>query len=363
MKNLSLIDKLVFILNSVFSILLLVTYLAAFVSPGIFWPLAFFGLVYPFLLAINVLFAVYWLIKFKRQVLLPLIVIGCGWVQLTNFVQLGGSDATNEGFKVMSYNVRLFDLYNWSNNKQTRNKMFELVDEQNADILCLQEFFYSEKKGYFNTLDTLIEFQKAKNYHTAYTATKLKHNFGIATLSKFPILYRGTVKLENAKNNICIYTDILVNTDTIRIYNMHLASVHLGKENYEFIEHINSQETEEQIDGSKKIAELLKNAFVRRAKQSKTIATHIAQSPYHVVVCGDFNDTPSSYAYRTISKDLCDGFIDSGSGIGASYNSSIPIFRIDYILHDEGLCSSNFKTISEDLSDHFPITTTISFME
>jgi len=363
MINLSIIDKLIFLLNSIFGILLFITYLSPFVNPSVFWPMAFFGLAYPILLVINFLFGVYWLVTFKRQLLLSLIVIGCGWSQLTNFIQLGGAQKQEQGFKVMSYNVRLFDLYNWSNNKQTRNKIFDLIDNQNADIICIQEFFYSEETEYFNTLDTLISFQKAKNYHTWYTTTKLKHNFGIATLTKFPILNRGKVHLTDAGNNICIYTDMLINNDTIRIYNMHLASVHLAKENYKFIENINNQETDEQIDGSKKIVSLLKEAFIKRSIQANVISEHIKQSPYKVVVCGDFNDTPSSYAYRTISNDLCDSFKESGAGIGITYNGSIPIYRIDYILHDRALRSSSFNTISKDLSDHYPITSMISFTE
>ncbi|MBL4651855.1 MAG: endonuclease/exonuclease/phosphatase family protein [Flavobacteriales bacterium] len=363
MKNLSIIGKLIFVLNSVFGILLLITYLAPFVPPDIFWPIAFFGLAYPFILLINIVFGIYWLVTFKRQILLSVIVIGCGWGQLTNFIQLGSSENQLEGFKVMSYNVRLFDLYNWSDNKQTRNKIFELIDEKSADIICFQEFFYSEKRGYFNTLDTLREFQKAKYYHTACTTTNSLHYFGIATLSKYPIINREKVSLQDSKNNICIYTDVLIDQDTIRIYNMHLASVHLGKENYDFIENINNQETDEQLDGSKKIVELLKNAFIKRSEQARTIAEHIDNSPYKVVVCGDFNDTPSSFTYRTISNDLCDSFSGSGVGVGATYNSSVPVFRIDYILHDKKLTSSNFGVTPENISDHFPITTVISFME
>ncbi len=146
MKNLSLVNKLIFAANSVFSLLLLLTYLAPYVSPALFWPLAFFGLGYPVLLLINVLFLFYWAFNFKRQILLPIITFGIGWSQLANFVQIGNPEEIKNGVKVMSYNVRLFDLYNWSNNKQTRNQIFELIDDETPNILCLQEFFYSEKK-------------------------------------------------------------------------------------------------------------------------------------------------------------------------------------------------------------------------
>ena len=84
----------------------------------------------------------------------------------------------------MSYNVRLFDLYNWSDNKTTRDKIFDQLGGQNADILCFQEFFYTEQKGQFETRDTLLTFLEAKNYREAYTH-KMRGGqyFGIATFT------------------------------------------------------------------------------------------------------------------------------------------------------------------------------------
>lgn len=363
MKNLSLIDKFILILNSVAAIVLLLCYASPLVDPALFWPIAFFGLIFPPLLVINLLFGIYWLIKLKRQILLPIITIGLGWNHVTSLIQLNSSENSNEGIKVMSYNVRLFDLYNWTKNKETRNKMFDLIDEQSADILCFQEFYYTNGKNFkFNTLDTLKQFQKAQYDHTQYTNIKDSHHFGISTLTRYPIISKGSVSLEDAKNNICIYTDLLINQDTVRVYNMHLASVHFGADDYQFIENINNEETDKQIDGSKKIVSLLKNAFIRRSKQAKKIADHIDNSPYQVIVCGDFNDTPTSYAYRTLSNNLNDGFKTAGSGLGFTYSGSLPI-RIDYILSSEELQITDFRTLKKELSDHYPVVATINLGE
>ena len=183
--------------------------------------------------------------------------------------------------KIMSYNVRLFDLYNWNDNIKSRNKIFNLIKNQNADILCFQEFYYDETNR-FNTLDTLIQFQKAKNTHTAYTYTaRNKYHFGIATFAKYPIIKRGRITFQST-NNICIYTDIKISSDTFRIYNCHLESIHFQPENYNFIDSIGYKNEEERLEGIKDILSRLKSAYAKRAGQVDIIADHIKNSPYKV---------------------------------------------------------------------------------
>jgi endonuclease/exonuclease/phosphatase family metal-dependent hydrolase len=86
------------------------------------------------------------------------------------------------------------------------------------------------------------------------------------------------------------------------------------------------------------------------------VADHIESSPYPVIICGDFNDPPSSYTYNRISSRLKDAFVEAGSGLGNTYNGIIPLLRIDYILHSPQLNSGQFRVIEENFSDHFPIT-------
>lgn len=357
MKKLSTLDKIFFLLNNGAAILLLGAYLSQYVSPELFTPIAFLGLAFPFLLLTNVLFVFYWAFKLKRHLLLSLLVIALGWGFSGRIVQVDGSDSTDKNtIKVLSYNVRLFDLYNWSNNTKTRNKILTFISHESPQIMCLQEFFYASNKDYFNTLDTLLEMQDAKNYHAQYsTGIRNAHYFGIATFSQYPIIKKGQVPLHNGVHNICIYSDLVIGPDTLRVYNMHLASIRLDQEDYEFIQKISESENEERIRGSKQIFKRLTEAFVRRASQSETIAAHIEQSPYPVLVCGDFNDVPLSYAYRCLSAGLKDAFVESGFGLGSTYNGNLPSMRIDYILHSEELRSYDYNSPKEDLSDHFPI--------
>jgi endonuclease/exonuclease/phosphatase family metal-dependent hydrolase len=135
-----------------------------------------------------------------------------------------------------------------------------------------------------------------------------------------------------------------------------LQSIRFGQEDYKFINQIGYNIEEENTNGIKKILSRLKIAFTKRASQAESVAASIRNSNHPVVLCGDFNDTPSSYSYKTISENLCDAFRESGSGLGTTYAGPFPAFRIDFILHSPQIKSFEYTTISQKLSDHFPIS-------
>lgn len=346
-------------LNYIVAACLLLSCLAAYISPNKIWVLAFFGISFPVIIAVNIFFAFYWLLRFRRQVFISLIALGFGIGSLKGLIQIENHTTVTHGskaFKVMSYNVRLFDLYNWNNNKATRNQIFTFIKNEAPAIICLQEVYVDDKKE-FQTMDTLVKLQAANNMHIEYTTTVRKiYHWGIATLTKYPILAKGLVTFNSKSNNSCIYTDLLIDTDTVRVYNMHLQSILFSKDDYKFMENLEQNIEVEEIEGSKSILRRLKRAFVKRSLQAEAVEAHIRLCPYPVIVCGDFNDTPTSYTYHTISDQLNDAFIESGSGLGRSYTGKFPSFRIDYILHSPLFKATEFKTHKKELSDHYPVS-------
>jgi endonuclease/exonuclease/phosphatase family metal-dependent hydrolase len=121
-----------------------------------------------------------------------------------------------------------------------------------------------------------------------------------------------------------------------------------------------SEEQEVLSKGIRSIARKLKRAFVQRASQARVVAGEIEKSPYPVIVCGDLNDTPSSYTYYTISNQLSDTFVTSGNGLSQTYAGALPSFRIDYIMHDKSRFSaSDYSRIRSKLSDHYPVSATL----
>jgi endonuclease/exonuclease/phosphatase family metal-dependent hydrolase len=252
----------------------------------------------------------------------------------------------------------LFDLYNWSKNTQTRMNILSSLQEINPDILCLQEFYNSDEDNDFHNIDTVLNSFNTKFYHVEYTAThrRLDH-WGIITFSKYPVVNRGKIIFNTRSNNICIYTDLLIAGDTVRVYNMHLQSISFSKREYQFIADIQNQEdAKDELENSKSILRRLKRAFIMRAEQAEKVSAHIRQCRYKVIVCGDFNDTPASYTYHLLSEHLKDAFVEKGKGFGITYAGKFPQFRIDYILHDKRIRCHQFVRHDETFTDHYPIT-------
>ena len=265
-----------------------------------------------------------------------------------------------EGSKVMSYNVRLFDLYNWSSNETTKDRILEMLEEESADILCLQEFFHSGESGYLITVPELMKETGYKQIHDSYTQhTRNDHHFGIATLTNYPVIGKGKVDLSDESNNVCIWTDLIMQGDTVRVYNAHLASIHFGEADYQFIQELDSDENVKTTAGLGKLGRLmnlLKVAFQKRAKQTGEIREHMQGCPHPIIYAGDLNDSPTSYAYNQLTDDLKDAFIESGSGVGSTYVGAFPSFRIDHIMHTSDFESTGFNTLPDELSDHRAIS-------
>ena len=366
----SLATKLMVIVNLIFVVLLLSSYLSLYISPEQFWPIAFSGLVYPAFLIFNLFFVLFWIGFFKKYFLLSLITILLGYNQIKTCYNLSGSGpklSFGNTIKVMTYNVRLFDLYNWRNgsSKLTRTAIFGLIDSESADILCLQEYYSGTGKR-ADFADT-ISLKSGYKYRSVELINKERAGlpYGLAIFSKFPIVKSQKIIFANSKVNFCQSCDVRIGKDTIRVLNMHLESIKFGKEDYNFVNEItNSSAANEGIKkGSYAIIGKMRDAYVKRVSQIKTVAEFVKKSPYPVILTGDFNDTPVSYCYRQIANELDDTFVEAGKGFGQTYTQMLPMLRLDYIFHSKALQTIEHKTIDRDYSDHYPIVARFSLPE
>src|SRR5690554_8218519 len=85
MKNLKLIDKLIYVVNALVATMLLLSYVLPYFPPKTFALLSVLSLGVPFLILTNVLFFIYWLIKLKKQLILSLLVLTIGYFTLGSF--------------------------------------------------------------------------------------------------------------------------------------------------------------------------------------------------------------------------------------------------------------------------------------
>jgi endonuclease/exonuclease/phosphatase family metal-dependent hydrolase len=351
--------RIILSLNLFFVGVLFISYISPLVSPEKLWIFAFFGLAYPYILFANIVFAVYWGIIKKRYFLISLIAILIGWGQLRKYFQVQvikrKVPPASLHFKIMTYNVRLFDHYKWLGDTAAEKNIFSFIHNEKPQIICFQEYLPPKYAGISND-DFINDLEGSSYNHINYISLYPEGNsIGIATFSSFPIINKGYIRFENSVNT-AIYSDIEVNSDTIRVYNCHLQSIHLKKSNYGFIDSLILKYNNKHIDELKDISSRLKNAYIKRAIQVDILSAHIKSSRYPVVVCGDFNDTPISYTYRKMKGRLRDAFVKSGRGIGNTYLGNFPSFRIDYIFHSKKLKSCNFETEEIKWSDHYPVT-------
>ncbi len=342
---------------------LLFSYLSAYISPVDFYGFAFLGLIYSFLLFANLLFIVFWAFMRSKRLLISLLAILIGWNFLMSFFQISFNKKVfkynEQEIKILTYNVRVFNRWNWSKEKNLDMKTINYIKKTSSNIVCLQEFYSDDSNGK-NTVDSIKVKSKLQNVHVSYaTRNNRTFNHGIATFSTYPILAKGKVKLKQDEN-FCIYTDLLIDDDTVRVYNLHLESIHLGYDDYHLIENINNTDTID-VRGIRSILSKLKRGYKKRARQADVVAAHIETCQYPVIICGDFNDTPVSYVYKRLTKKMLDAFQESGNGIGSTYINKYSTFRIDFVLHSANLISFNYRTPPIEFSDHYPVLCSLKF--
>jgi len=339
-----MLNGILYILNMLLLFALFLSYASSYISPDTFlWPVALLGLIYPFLLLINILFTIYWFIRFKKHFWANIIIILLGYGHIQNLINIQEKESdTVAEFSVMSFNVRLFNAYDWIKKDDVKQEIIDYLNKESTSILCLQEFYAPE------------ELPKLNYPHSHIGLQSKRKSWRMATYSNFPIFKKGTVSISGERtNNVCIYSDIAIAGDSIRVYNVHLASNWFEKEDYEFLDRPS-------VEGAESIIERLKKSFFKRAKQVKAIKAHMSTSPYPIIMCGDFNDTPTSFSYKQLSEGLNDSFTNAGTGLGQTYNGKFPTLRIDYILHSPKFKINSFKTTDVNLSDHFPIISTFN---
>jgi len=314
------------------------SYILPYAVPKSFPILSVLSLLVPVFIVINFCFMIFWILNVRKHFFLSLFVLILGYSHVTSLYKFSGNTTkpSENAISVMSYNVRLFNIYNWIKEDHIDKKIIDLIHSESPDIIALQEFHHSEKSA-FNF------------YPYQYVALKGKSKkTGQAIFSKFPIIHKGSLEFPNTPNN-AIYIDILKNKDTIRVYNLHLQSLRINPETEEF-----SQKN------SERLLKRMANTFKMQQSQAELFEINRKNCTYKKIILGDFNNTQFSNVYKKIKGSMKDAFVAAGNGFGKTLDFSYFPMRIDFILADESFTVNTFKTFSEHYSDHFAIKSVIS---
>lgn len=338
MKNLSFFQRIVFFINNVFALLLLLSILIPYIPPKSFPLISVGSLTVPILLVIHLVFILYWiLVGFKKQFLLSTLCILLA-ISFSYFPYKfsGRFEKSENTIKIMSYNVRLFNLYNWIKGKNIPIEISKFIALQTPDIVSFQEF----------DSDVNIPLE----YNFKYVKKKGENNnFGQAIFSRFPIINKGSLEFEGTSNNI-IFADLQIKQDTVRVYNIHLESFGIKGD----LENLDENK-------SKKLIQRVSSTFVKQQPQVEQLLAHLEKCSYKTMICGDFNNTAYSWVYKQIKGDYKDSFLQAGQGFGKTFELKKFPLRIDFILVNpefEILAHQNFNI---KYSDHEPIMATIKY--
>lgn len=344
-NKLSLINKLLFLLNNIVAIALIISFFIPNLSPEKYGVLALLSLLTPLLIILNVIFIIYWIfVGFKKQLFLSLFVIILSLLFISPLYKFDSNNTkvSKNSISIMTYNVRKFNIYKWIKDENIHSKISEFIIEENPDIVVLQEYGnvknFKLKYPYYS--NPLID-----NYRDTVMNNKFRTK--LAIFSKYRIISEGILK--DKKHQVSItYADIIKNRDTIRVYNFHLASLGIIP-NKEYLGH----------DNSEKLIKRLRYSFKAQQKQINLLNNHIKNCKYKIIIAGDMNNTAYSWAYKNIKNDLQDSFLEAGNGFGKTYEFKKFPFRIDYIFSDKSMEFTNHKNYEKKYSDHYPISATI----
>lgn len=327
------------------------------------WFIGVLALMLPYIVLLLIIFFTGWLISKSMWLLLPLITLALGWHAVQNIIPFNFPpkfiiEKDKNTLRVMSWNVEQFDIQEHKVHPETKVQMLNLINKYKPDVACFQEMVGGD---YNKTINYLGDFKKTlqfKNYYYSYDIRMDfdgQHHFGIIIFSKYPFVNKKTVlSYPFDYNSTFQYADVVAGNDTLRIFNIHLQSLKFSIGNLHYLEHpkLNKDTT---FFESKNILSKLRNAFLKRAIQAQRVKVEVNNCIYPVIVCGDFNDVPNSYAYNTVGQNLQNAFVKNGAGVGRTFSGISPTLRIDNIFAGKEFKVKQFITIRKRLSDHFPI--------
>jgi len=318
-----------------------------------------FGLIYPIAFIANLIFLLFWIITRSKLALFSLLVIIVGFSNIINNFQItffNQSEKNVDQLKVLSYNVQNFKYDNNSHPySETKSEIVNFLVAQNPDIVCLQEYHSMANLFYQPLKDIRDSLNASTYYYESYFSRKNNQLSGLVIFTRYKVVNKGRLKFDGSRT-FGIFTDVIINTDTLRVFNIHFASTKLEPADIDFVVNPEAEDRKALKNRSVQIYYKLAQAYQLREKQLNFIIQKIESTPYEIILCGDFNDTPSSWVYNQLANKLNDTFVKKGMGISHTYAGPLPFLRIDYILTGNNIATFGFTRHNIKKSDHYPVS-------
>jgi len=364
-------------------LILLASAFSDLISPTVWIVAAYLGLFFPFILIGNLLWLGFLLLTRRwHMVWMVLAVLSICSFRIWRYCPLNftSNDAiTNvmvengvekncpiDSFRVMTFNTRGLGDGKVGNIK-TELPIIDMVRDCGADLVCLQEYTFSKSAKGHTEESIRKSLQKQYPYYHLLLNNGSK-TMGIAIYSKWPIKTEERID-KSEKYCWANYYELEVRGRRIALVNCHLQNQAISKENRSLykkqVKHFDTDSLRKMDDGLRELGPSFRN----RTKQVATINQFLTtrrkkwQEPMPMLICGDLNDTPASFTYRSLRGDLDDTWREAGFGPGITYREAPFWFRIDHIFHSEDFRVLDVQVLKEmKCSDHYPVLATFQLL-
>jgi endonuclease/exonuclease/phosphatase family metal-dependent hydrolase len=354
--------RILIIVNIVVVVLFMLSCLNGYLHPSAWWFFSLLGLFFPFLLALVFLFMLLWVLLRSRWALMSMIALLLGFTNIRvlfgfHFSDHFKTEKQKDDIRILTWNIEWFGAH--QKDKENRKKMLDFIQEQNADILCFQEFLEPGRNKTLSNELAIKKMQYPYSYRVIdYGRKNGPYEVGVAIFSRFPITdtfrirYPGPESKRASESLIAV--DVNIGDKPVRLFTTHLQSVLFRSNDYRALEIIKSAD-DSLLMASKSIIRKLRQGYTLRGYQADLVRQQLDASPHPEIICGDFNDVPNSYTYFQIKGDRKDAFIRSSSGLGRTFAHVSPTLRIDYIMTDRVFEIVQCKRFRLPYSDHYPV--------
>ncbi len=350
-----LFASILLILNAIVSVLLVASSYVEYISPAYISLPALLGLAFPVFVVANIIFIPIWMLIYPRYILYPFVALLLSSPAIWKYCPIHFDsyiETNHEGFTLLSYNVYQFNDVVKKENPNAPvveyNRSLQNVIDYNADIAVLQETGHAKYGRWRDTSSAQIaQLNKLYPYHISGKNSLV--------LSKYPITQLlDTVYTASAFTNV---SQVEMNGHKITIINNHLESIGLNDSDKMLFRELTSNP--DSLGGNMHNIKLMVRkfmaAFEQRAKQVNYIDSLAHSIGGNIIMCGDINDTPNSYAYRILRGQRHDAYIECGNGPGYTYRTNRMWVRIDHIFYEGDFTAQYITKGLERTSDHYPL--------
>ena len=315
-------------------------------------------LVAPYFAILTIILIIFWA-SFKKIFFcgLGILTIVMSITPLSDTFPLGRSRPATPGaqkFKIISWNV--LHTQDIREPEYPGNRAVEFMINSGADVICLTEMVSFEETELPNfTKSVKDSLFAAYPYHAGLFTTDIK------VFSKYPLDRLEKISYDQAGNcRFDFYKIDFPDNRELVVAMVHLYSYGLSAEERAVMTDITSVESAkssmEEFKGS--IRQKLRYAFRKRAEDAVKLRAEIDDiSPdTPLIICGDFNDVPSSWTYNIVrGDDLRDAYAETNFGPAITYNLHAMYFHIDQMLYRGPIEALDVTVGKINTSDHYPL--------